>query len=457
MHTLAFTSSAWAEVTGSLSRGNEVAGLLLAGRAEGADGITLLVRAVRWIGQEHYGQQDAHGLSIRSAGYVPILKEAGADDEVPIFFHTHPGGRAHPSESDREVDRQVQELFRLRSRQSRYVSVVVGGSPDAPEFTGAVYSDAGLAPARIDRMRVIGRHLRILAAADSDEPSSQPDRFDRQVRAFGMEGQKQLSRVRAGVVGAGGTGSAVCEQLLRLGVGSIVVIDNDVVTASNLTRIHESTHSDIGRPKVHVVGDEAIRIGANTNVSAIEGNVAWEHVARELRHCDVVFGCTDDDAGRAVLSRLAYWYLIPLIDCGFVIESVDGNVRGLFGRVTTVMPGEACLICRRRVDPIRMRNQLLPSAERGRLADEGYAPGLLDPDPAVVAFTTMTASYAVTELLDRLFAYSGEDAPSELLLRLHARDVRTNRVERVVGHYCDDVRNWGRGDTAPLLGQMWPA
>jgi molybdopterin/thiamine biosynthesis adenylyltransferase len=59
-----------------------------------------------------------------------------------------------------------------------------------------------------------------------------------------------------------------------------------------------------------------------------------------LRHCDVVFGCTDDHTGRLNLSRLAYWYLVPVIDMGVQISAAEGEIRGIFGRITYLAPGE---------------------------------------------------------------------------------------------------------------------
>lgn len=456
MDSLALREESWNELLALLDRGRESAGVLLARAAVDAEGVTFLIQDVVHVSEEHYERRDPFGLSIRSSGYMDALKDANLSNRVPIFFHTHPGGSAIPSHHDDLVDVQIAELFRARSGQPYYASVVIGGSEEAPTFTGRVYTSSSMRHTGITTLRSIGRRIRIYTAEDGSDEQGDWDLFDRQVKMFGREGQHLLSRLTVGVVGAGGTGSAVCEQLIRLGVGRVVVVDYDDVSPSNITRIHQSSSSDIGRPKVDLVREEALRIGTKTTVQAIRGSVTYEGIARELTRCDVVFGCTDDDAGRAVLSRLAYWYLIPVFDCGFVILSDAGVVRGLFGRVTILQPGEACLICRRRVDPSRIRNQLLRSDERTRLASEGYAPELGDPDPAVVTYTTLTASLAVSELLERLFGYGAPDAPSELLLRLHSRDLRVNRTLGRPGHYCTDHAIWGRGDESPFLGQLWP-
>lgn len=84
-----------------------------------------------------------------------------------------------------------------------------------------------------------------------------------------------------------------------------------------------------------------------------------------------------------------------------------------------------------------------------------YVPGLGDPDPSVVAFTTMIASLAVSELLDRLVHYGSTDPPSEVVLRLHDRKLSLRSGLGQPGHYCVDQGVWGRGDTEPFLGLLW--
>lgn len=97
----------------------------------------------------------------------------------------------------------------------------------------------------------------------------------------------------------------------------------------------------------------------------------------------------------------------------------------------------------------------LEPSERMRLAEEGYVPGLGEPDPSVGAYTTITGSFAVAELLDRLFGLSDEP-PTELLIRLHDRVISRVGGTSRDGHYCIDRDVWGRGDTEPFLDQLWP-
>jgi molybdopterin/thiamine biosynthesis adenylyltransferase/proteasome lid subunit RPN8/RPN11 len=448
--TLALPEELFAELAATLALPVESAGFILAGKAEG-DGLTLLARSIHWVPDDGYEVRESNRLRIASTAYVPALSAAEEDGAVAIFFHSHPRSAPAPSRYDEQVDRVLHSPAQIRTGQDLYASLILGGSLGAESFSGKIWHSEESAP--LTRLRIVGSRLRLLDGSKYEPDSG---RFDRQIRAFGQSGQAMLAALHVGIVGAGGTGSAVFEQIARLGVGRITVIDDDELTESNLTRIHESAQADIGHAKVEIARAAAARIGTTTSVEAIESKVTRLNAVRRLRHCDLVFGCTDDNAGRAVLSRLAYWYLIPVIDTAFLVDTVGERVRGLFGRVTTVFPGASCLLCRGRIDLSQLAAEGLPSKERERLAAEGYVPGLGDPDPSVGPYTTLVGALAVSEMLDRLFGFSDEDdPPTELLLRLHDRIISSLRRDPQPGHYCVDRSIWGRGDQDPLLEQLW--
>jgi molybdopterin/thiamine biosynthesis adenylyltransferase len=282
--------------------------------------------------------------------------------------------------------------------------------------------------------------------------------WDRNVRAFGAEMQHALGELRVTVVGCGGTGSAVTEQLTRLGVRHLHLIDPDILSESNLTRVYGSATGDAGRPKADVLARHVRRIAQGASVTVSAGMLTTQDVARQAATADVIFGCTDDNAGRLVLSRLAAFYLIPVFDCGVLISSAaGGRVTGIDGRVTVMTPGQGCLVCRDRIDLRRAAAELLTPAERDLLAAEGYAPGLAGAEPAVVAYTTLVAALAVSEFLERLIGYGTEPVPGEILARLHDRELSGNTAPPRPGHFCDpEAGQLGRGDIEPFLGQTWP-
>ncbi|QZN99106.1 HesA/MoeB/ThiF family protein [Chenggangzhangella methanolivorans] len=313
------------------------------------------------------------------------------------------------------------------------------------------------APIAISRCWEVGDGWKFTQAFDAPE-AAVPPIFDRSVRAFGADIQATLGALTVGVVGVGGTGSAVCEQLVRLGVRRLALFDNDVLSDSNVTRVYGSTPADVGRPKVDVARDHLLRIAPELVCSIRQAMITNQRVARELAACDVVFGCTDDNAGRLVLSRLSTYLMTPVIDVGVLISSdADGMLTGIDGRITLLVPGSACLICRDRIDLRRAAAEQMTPEERQRLAGEGYAPALGGVEPAVVTFTTAVASAAVTELLERLIGFGPDPRPSEILLRWHDREISVNAAAPRPGHYCNPSSGKvGFGSADPFLEHVWP-
>ena len=86
-------------------------------------------------------------------------------------------------------------------------------------------------------------------------------------------------------------------------------------------RVFGSGANDVDRPKVDVIGDNLERIADDVVLEKIQSMLTLEATAKRFAGCDVIFGCTDDNAGRLVLSRLSTYYLIPVFDCGMLLSS----------------------------------------------------------------------------------------------------------------------------------------
>lgn len=446
--TLALPEPTWHSLVDWLRDDREVAGVLLARIIDDESGTTMLARELFPAPEESYVDRRTDGVSVRSTGWVPAVRRSHGDNAMAIFVHTHPRGRAFFSSRDDRVDEELRAVFAHIAAIPRYASVVIAGDPLEPLVAARFWTGAKYQPVSV---RVAGQALTISPGTPTfrELPT-----FDRQLRALGRDGQEILHSLTAGVVGAGGTGSPVFEQLVRLGVGSIVAIDDDVVTAPTVARGYGSGVADIGRPKVEVLRDLAAHIGLGTEVKAVVGNIRDRTSVAALRHCDVVFCCADGHAARLVLNRWAYWHLAPVIDVAVLVSSLDRRVVGVDGRLTWLAPGTACLLCRERIDPTMAYAEQLDPEERRALAQQGYAPELEEPQPAVVTYTTVMAGMAVTELLNRLFGLADTRA-TEYLVRLHDRSISMNRRNSRPHCFCSSPASYGRGIDEPYLDLMW--
>ncbi|MEO6197529.1 MAG: ThiF family adenylyltransferase, partial [Dehalococcoidia bacterium] len=235
--------------------------------------------------------------------------------------------------------------------------------------------------------------------------------------------------------------------------------DEQTFDKSNINRVYGSRLTDQGAPKVDLMSRLAADIGLGTVVETHHGSIVRPSVFRHLLDLDVVFGCTDGEWARSYLERLPTWYYVPVVDMGVMIDAPGGRLRSIQGRVTILQPGTACLSCRGRIEPARVRAESLSFTdpdEANKLRKEGYLEGLEEPAPSVVPFTTTIAATAVSELLHRITGFlGGERETSEVLQLFDSQRVRTNNRAGIRGCICTRRDRWGYGDRSLMMGMTW--
>lgn len=450
--TIAFEQHAWDQLAGALDMDVESAWVLLARhiQIDSFTDHTFLVCEAIAVPDSGYTLRGGDRLTLNPDAWYPAFLRAEAEDLVPIFVHTHPRMAPRHSDLDLDLDTELARVAGARLTRGSYGSLVIGNTREHPEFAARFTTDAETW-LRVDRVRIVGERLTLLTHDNAIAPGI----FNRQVLAFGEEGQRALKHLRVGVIGAGGTGSAAIEQLVRLGIEDIVVIDPQELADTNVTRVYGSELGMVGISKVEVAEASSTRIGLGASVTPVHGSLLKRSVAETLVHCDVILGCTDDHASRLVATRLPQAFLLHLIDCGVVIDSRSGALFDILARVTVVTPTSACLMCTGDIDPTQAALEALPVEEQAERIREGYAPGLDHTDPSVITYTTMTASLAVNELLSRLFGYC-EDAPAnKLTARIANRDFSRTRYAPRDAHRCNRRELIGAGLREPFLDYGW--
>ena len=159
------------------------------------------------------------------------------------------------------------------------------------------------------------------------------------------------------------------------------------------------------------------------------------------------------------LNRCSHFYLIPVIDMGLAIEPASADMRDMSARVTVLTPGAPCLSCRGVVDPKAASEEALRRAapeEYERQKREAYVRGGQNPAPAVVTFTTETATLAVNELLQGLTDYRGEGGWAWERVRRLDRGIERKRGAIRSPHcpICAREDYWGRGDMDPFMDRI---
>ena len=474
---IAFTEDQISPLVASLGARDETAAVVAASLVEAAatsintthgdttkvdQRITLLAQTISPVLEEAYIERGPMGLSISSSGWVRPFRAAVTNNQVPVFVHTHPHGRPEFSTYDDEVDVDLAISARAFGA-TYYAAIVIAGIPDAPEVAARLYDLGGNFNAHapefvvIDAVRVAGAGLHLYMPPVPDGEQSTEEElsvFDRQIRMLGPDGNRTLKRVRAAIIGGGGTGSAVAVQLARLGLGELVIVDDDFVTGPTPTRGHGITTADVGDLKVDALGDHLDAIGLGTRVARIDKPLNHPDAIAAIAHADVVFSCVDGHGARLILNRWAFAHTAPVIDVAVLVAPTEGENGTpqvqIEQRVTWVAPGTACLLCRGRIDPALAAAENLDPETRKRLAGEGYVQAAETPQPAVVTLTTSVAALGATEFLLRLTGLGKIDA-TELLLRSHLGELRRNARSPRPGCFCTNPGFIGRGTRAPYL------
>ena len=210
----------------------------------------------------------------------------------------------------------------------------------------------------------------------------------------------------------------------------------------------------------------ATRQGGDMRLSVFHypmtGWVDAPHIRDALKSCDVIFGCTDDHAGRLYLNRVAHFYLIPVIDVGLVLMPRDDGEPGLLemaARVSMLFPTSACHGCRGTVDRVRAREEDLQRsdpAEYERQKTEAYVRSGGNPAPAVVTFTSEAATMAVNELLAGLVDFRGGGGWTwQRYRKLDKGFARSQAAQpRSDCPVCGSEEYWGLGDIDPFLDRI---
>ena len=177
-------------------------------------------------------------------------------------------------------------------------------------------------------------------AGGSDELSSKElDRFSRQVmlEEIGYQGQLKLKNAKVCVVGVGGLGNPITSRLAAMGVGTLRIVDRDVIELSNLHRQTMFDEDDVGQIKVEVAAKKLQKLNPDCKIEALAVSVNDYTALEVIEECDVVIDALDSVNARYALNKACVNFNIPF---------VTGAAVGVSGQAFTILPKtSACYYC----------------------------------------------------------------------------------------------------------------
>ena len=267
------------------------------------------------------------------------------------------------------------------------------------------------------------------------------DRFLRQMALFGKEGQEKLGLAHVTVVGVGGLGTPVVQQLALLGVGNLALIDSEELDTTNRNRYVGAWHDDPipGSKKVNLAKRLVNLIDPDIRVETLDDSFVSNRGFELITNADYVFGCLDSEGARLVLNELCAAYARPLFD--LASDIVSGSTPNYGGRVCVAWDGNGCIVCWGLLDTEEAQSDLAgPNERRDREAIYGIQRQALGRSgPSVVSINGVVASLGVTEFM---VAIAGVRAPKRLITYYGHMGRLTAPLEEPAPdcYYCKGIR-----------------
>jgi hypothetical protein len=397
---LVFPYAVWQQCHTALfsPNGSEGFALGLARPCRRGQGIAYIVEQLLEQKLYEYLTRSSGGLTLndRASSQLNLLSLAAAKEGlVPVHLHSHPKGVTNFSAYDDIHEHELHEWL-VNHGQPFLWSVVwpYAGEPKARLWTNDMYQPgivrAGLQPFGSGQLN----HLPAL---------------ERQ-RIFGPGLREATALLRVGIVGVGGIGFLVAEQLARCGFQEFVLVDPDFVEHTNLNRLSGTVRNDIGVLKVKVARRLILQAGHSIDTDPTIHALAYDiytapsRVRSLLRQCDIILALTDDELSRITCLQIALEGGAEYLQAGVDIRLDDkGAITGLFAEVTGAEVNRYCPICTGRLDA----GQASVDARRyvggevwDRAQKEGYVPDV--PAPSVMSLNAIAAGLLVMEIQRRV-------------------------------------------------------
>lgn len=429
--------------------GHEAAAILLCGRS-GNDRLRLIVRDMILVPYDVCAVRRPDFINWPGALVSEALSRAEDENLSIILAHSHPGGLFEFSGTDDDSDAVL-----ITALQDGWC-----GAAPSPSHGSAIMVPGGAIRARIYVQGAL-HDCRFVEAVGDDFRRWYPSGVADPIMAFGDAMTAELGRRHACVVGVSGTGSIVAEQLARLGIGGLTLVDFDHVEHKNLNRILNSTRNDadLRRPKVDMFADVVKSYRPDIRLRLVRDNLLSREAVLAAAECDMIFSCVDSSEGRQLADLIAQAMCLPVIDMGVTIPTrldAQGNllIAEAIGRLDVIQPGGSTLADRDVYGPESLRAEYLARVAPDTFAaerDAGYIKGAPQEAPAVIALNMRAASAAVLEYIARAFPFRHE--PNRHFARTIFRlgEGSEERESEDVFESCESGI-LGMGAHEPLLG-----
>ncbi len=304
------------------------------------------------VDDDHYVRDDSVGVRIGPRAITVAMSRSLTSSVGQIHVHFH-GGTGLPLPSS--VDRQELPGV-MRSLENANENATHGWMVLSNNDAWAALSNNGTKILDAPPVSIVGFPIKSNHRSPTPKSPQKKSllsrlrgrrkastRYDRQ-SFLGKDSDSIIGQTMIGIIGLGGGGSHVAQQLSHLGFRNFILCDGDCISESNLNRLVGATQSDLRnkRLKTDIVERNIKKLHADANI--VNRSCRWEESISDLMGCDLIIGCVDSFSGRRDLEVFCRRNLIPLIDVGMDVDDSRGRVE-IYGQVILSMPGRPCMHC----------------------------------------------------------------------------------------------------------------
>ena len=349
--------------------------------------------------------------------YYHILRLEAIDNQYSFFtVHSHRKISPIHSKLDDICDQNILRLLTV-TNNNHHGSIIINDNGD---FSARFLENDTIHFVSINYIYIYGKKLekRFSFALSRTIGQKQKNIFDRQLRFLSEDRQYMFSNFRVAIIGVGGTGSSIAHQLRRLGLGHIYLIDDDVVTESNISRLCGSISGNEGLNKTDLIASRLELIYNFGVIKSLPCNAFSLRALETLKMVDFIFVASDEkDLGRYITQLVVKYYGVPAIDVGIelILDNKEGVLSDMCFRSHYLLPNEVCLFKVNTLNMNEIYGDLLYISDpktHVRQIKEGYIKDKTQiVDPAVVSFNNYAASRVVSifvRLIASKYKYSQE-------------------------------------------------
>ncbi|MDR1539619.1 MAG: ThiF family adenylyltransferase [Clostridiales bacterium] len=380
---------------------------VLLGKTEDAGGVKIVtVREAIYPSQRDIEESSIASLRINKIFVAETLHQIKdrLDVDTYIEVHTHPFSTGHTAFSgiDDSDERRFSDYIAKKWPGIEYASVVLSQNMyDALLWRCGerCYIEATI-KTQLTCEAIYKNHDQDDTVIDSE----QSDIFNRGILALGLANMRKImSGQTIAVVGVGGIGSIIAENLVHMGFKHIILIDGDKLEMSNLNQVVGASYKDAQNNayKVDAIANHLRGINPKCEADPYKISVHSHEAEIALAHADWIVVGTDNHSSRFRIQEYAFKYYVPFITAGLNISVEGDKITDISGEVITVRIVDTyCLSCLNRVNYDAVAGETHPDpAVREGLVKRGYISGKEIKEPAVKTLNSIVADMAVDSLI----------------------------------------------------------